>query len=159
MLQVQEAKHEHISAMCQLLTELFSLEKDFKHVTQIEKLKTGLEMILNRPESGQIFVLLEENHVIGMANLLNTISTAEGGKVVLLEDYILSSAKRGKGYGSFFMREIVQYARNNGFLRITLLIDSDNAAAQRFYEGAGYQHSNMKCMRLNLNVDEAEVVE
>lgn len=156
MLHVQKAKFEHISPMCQLLKELFHLEKDFTHIYHSEKLRTGLELILNRKDSGQIFVLLEENQVIGMANLLFTISTAEGGKAIILEDYIISSTNRGKGYGSFFMREIIQYARNNGFLRITLLVDSDNSAAQRFYEKAGYQQSNMKCMRLIMNLNESE---
>lgn len=151
MLSVHEAKDEHVLVMCDLLTELFSLEKDFTHVNQIEKLKTGLKMIMNRPECGQLLVLLENNQVIGMANLLYTISTAEGGKVIILEDFILSSAERGKGYGSFFMKEIIRFAKDNEFLRITLLVDTDNTTAQKFYERVGYQNSNMKCMRLNLN--------
>ncbi|MNG10841.1 Acetyltransferase (GNAT) family protein [compost metagenome] len=108
-------------------------------------------MILNHPQSGQLFVLLAGGRVIGMANLLFTISTAEGGRVITLEDYILASSERGKGYGSFFMQELVQYARENGFLRMTLLVDIDNEGAQRFYEGAGYRPSNMKCMRLSLH--------
>ncbi|MDF2648600.1 MAG: hypothetical protein K0Q73_4405 [Paenibacillus sp.] len=46
MLSVEEAKDEHVLVMCDLLTELFSFEKDFTHVNQIEKLKTGLKMIM-----------------------------------------------------------------------------------------------------------------
>lgn len=80
-----------------------------------------------------------------------TISMAEGGKVIILEDFILSSSERGKGYGSFFMKELIRFAKDNEFLRITLLVDADNSAAQKLYERVGYQNSNMKCMRLNLN--------
>jgi ribosomal protein S18 acetylase RimI-like enzyme len=137
--------------MCHLLTELFSLEKDFIEVNHTERQKAGLEMILNYPESGKLLVLLNHDYVIGMVNMLFTISTAEGGRAIILEDYILSELERGKGYGSFFMQEIIKFARNKGFLRISLLVDADNGAAQKFYEGAGYQFSNMKCMRLNLS--------
>jgi ribosomal protein S18 acetylase RimI-like enzyme len=48
-------------------------------------------------------------------------------------------------------QEIIRFAKDNEFLRITLLVDTDNAAAQKFYERVGYQNSNMKYMRLNLN--------
>src|ERR1700686_2205939 len=95
ILQVKEASSEHIPAMCQLLTELFSLEKDFIEVNHTEKQKAGLEMILNHPESGQLLVLLNHEYVIGMANMLFTISTAEGGRAIILEDYILSESERG----------------------------------------------------------------
>ncbi|MGK5510235.1 GNAT family N-acetyltransferase [Brevibacillus formosus] len=147
MLSVQEAKDEHVLVMCSLLIQLYPVEKDFTHVNQIEKVKNGLNMIMNRPESGQLLVLLENNQVIGMANLLDTIHIAEGGMDF---DFILSIAGRGKGYVSFFMKEIIRFAKENGFLRISLLVDSDHTTAQRFNEGVEYQHSNMRCMRLNL---------
>ncbi|WP_171909307.1 GNAT family N-acetyltransferase [Paenibacillus sp. GP183] len=127
------------------------MEKDFIEVNHNERQKAGLELILNHPESGQLLVLLNHEYVIGMANMLFTISTAEGGRAIILEDYILSESERGKGNGSFFMQEIIKFARNKGILRISLLVDADNGAAQKFYEGAGYQFSNMKCMRLNLS--------
>jgi len=150
MLQVHEARFEHIPEMCSLLAELFRLEKDFMEINHTDKQKAGLEMIINQPESGQLLLLLKDEHVIGMVNLLYTISTAEGGRVIILEDYILSELERGKGYGSFFMQEIIAFARDKGMLRITLLVDADNSAAQRFYESAEFNFSNMKCMRLNL---------
>ncbi|MNW43868.1 Acetyltransferase (GNAT) family protein [compost metagenome] len=151
MLGVQKAKSEHIPVMCHLLTELFQMEKDFTAGSQVEKMKAGLNMIISNPDSGQLLLLLENNQIIGMANLLFSISTAEGGKVIVLEDFILSSKERGKGYGKFFMKEIIRFAKEHGFLRITLLVDADNPTAQRFYEGIGYQYSNMKCMRVNVN--------
>ncbi|MWC27625.1 GNAT family N-acetyltransferase [Paenibacillus sp. MMS18-CY102] len=151
MIHVQKAGLEHIAQMCELLTELFRLEKDFTHSNQVDKYKAGLEMIIRHPDMGQLFVLLNGDSVIGMANLLFTISTAEGGRVITLEDYILAASERGKGYGSYFMQELVQYGRDHGFLRMTLLVDIDNEGAQRFYAGEGYQPSNMKCMRLNLD--------
>ncbi|NOV01912.1 GNAT family N-acetyltransferase [Paenibacillus planticolens] len=66
-------------------------------------------MKLNHPESGQLLVLLNHDYVIGMVNMLFTISTAEGGKAIILEDYILSESERGEGYGSFFMQKIINF--------------------------------------------------
>ncbi|MNO09741.1 Acetyltransferase (GNAT) family protein [compost metagenome] len=53
------------------------------------------------------------------------------------------------------MNRIVDYAKENGFLRITLLADAGNVRALHFYEAAGYQYSNMRCLRLGLGVAEA----
>ncbi|MNW42572.1 hypothetical protein D3C74_197470 [compost metagenome] len=49
---------------------------------------------------------------------------------------------------SLFVNDV--FAKEHGFLRITLLVDADNPTAQRFYEGIGYEYSNMKCMRVNV---------
>ncbi|MDF2922269.1 MAG: hypothetical protein K0R57_1183 [Paenibacillaceae bacterium] len=150
MLQVREAGSGDIPVMCALLAELFSLEKDFTSINDTAKQRVGLEMIMSRPESGQLMVLERNGAVIGMANLIFTISTAEGGKVIILEDYILSLQARGQGCGTYFMEQIVEYARRRGFLRITLLVDADNEPAQHFYTKAGYHFSNMRCMRLKV---------
>ncbi|MGN7764512.1 GNAT family N-acetyltransferase [Paenibacillus sp. 22594] len=68
----------------------------------------------------------------------------------MLEDFIVAAAERGRGRGRFFMKWIAEYAKKNGFLRITLLADAGNVRALYFYEAAGYRYSNMKCLRLGL---------
>ena len=56
----------------------------------------GLRLILEQPSRGRIFVLRSANKIIGMINLLFTISTAEGGFVILLEDLIVARHFRGQ---------------------------------------------------------------
>jgi len=60
----------------------------------------GLRLIFEQPNRGRVFVLRRDNAIVGMINLLFTISTAEGGFVMLLEDLVVHDEYRGHGYGS-----------------------------------------------------------
>lgn len=150
MLMVSAAREEDLEDMGTLLTELFALEEDFAGASNPDKQKAGLQLILDHPDRGVLFLLKREKRVVGMVNLLFSFSTFEGGPVIMLEDFIVTAAERGRGSGRFFMDRIVEYAKASGFLRITLLADAGNARALHFYEAAGYRYSNMKCLRLGL---------
>ncbi|MBM7865242.1 GNAT family N-acetyltransferase [Heliobacterium gestii] len=142
---VETATGADIPAMASLLDELFRLEKDF--VPDRDKQVRGLAMILAHPDRGRLLVLKEAGIVTGMANLLFSVSTAEGGPVILLEDFIIAGAARGKGYGRYLMEQIFHMAQAEGFLRITVLVDGDNEGAHPFYQRLGYGRSNMICYR------------
>jgi GNAT superfamily N-acetyltransferase len=88
-----------------------------------------------------------------MINLLFTISTAEGGSVILLEDLIVQKAYRGHGLGAKLLAYAIEYARKKDFKRITLLTDRLNADAQRFYKRHGFFDSAMLPMRYVLSSD------
>ena len=83
--------------LTQLLMELFEMEGDFE--PNSEKQEEGLRLILEHPNRGRILVIKNESKIIGMVNMLFTISTAEGGMVLLLEDFIIHPMYRGHGYG------------------------------------------------------------
>ena len=57
---------------------------------------------------------------------------------------------RGGGAGPQLLRAALEFARSAGCLRVTLLTDADNAAAQRFYARHGFGRSAMIPMRLHL---------
>ena len=90
-----------------------------------------------------------------MINLLFTISTAEGGFVILLEDVIVHRDHRGKGFGDKLLRHAMEYAKKKDFLRITLLTDRMNEEGQRFFKSHGFFESKMIPMRLILGKAES----
>jgi GNAT superfamily N-acetyltransferase len=53
--------------------------------------------------------------ILGMINLLFTISTAEGGFVVMLEDVIVHNDFRHRGFGDKLLMHAIDYARKKGF--------------------------------------------
>jgi GNAT superfamily N-acetyltransferase len=83
-----------------------------------------------------------------MVNLLITISTAEGGFVLLLEDVVVHRDHRGQGYGSKLLEHVIAFARQKKFLRITLLTDRDNEDSKRFYLNRGFFESDMVPLRM-----------
>jgi hypothetical protein len=92
MLTVSKAGKKDIEEMCLLLQELFTLEKDF--TPDWDKQRRGLEFILENPRYGILLLLKKGEEILGMANLLITVSTAAGGKVILLEDFIIKKSAR-----------------------------------------------------------------
>lgn len=141
------AERSHVPALLSLLDELLTLEQDFKPSAQKQVL--GLLQIIDHPECGRIFTASHHNTVVGMATVLCTVSTAEGGPVLLLEDVIVARPYRGQGVGGLLMQHLIGWSQANGFLRITLLTDRLNTGAQRFYARHGFVQSSMAVMRLN----------
>jgi ribosomal protein S18 acetylase RimI-like enzyme len=86
-----------------------------------------------------------------MINLLFTISTAEGGFVVMLEDVVIHRDFRGRGFGSRLLKHAVEYAKKKDFLRITLLTDRVNEQGQKFFRQHDFYESKMIPLRLILN--------
>lgn len=142
---IQKAEATDVNSMAELLNILLSQETDF--TPNIELQKRGLQLIMNNPNSGQLFVAKAGIEVIGMVNLLFTISTAIGKKVAILEDMILLPEYRNSGIGGKLIEHAKQFAINEGYGRITLLTDNDNYKAQDFYKRHGFKKSAMVAFR------------
>jgi len=149
MVWIDQASHEDLAAMAGLLAELFAQEHDF-HPDAGRQL-AGLNLILDNPALGRLFVVRVDGEVVAMANVLITISTAEGGRVAILEDVIVRERQRGLGIGRRLVEHVLDWARQEGMTRITLLTDHDNVAGQAFYARQGFRPSSMRVMRMSLN--------
>ena len=145
---VEQATLQDLPQLTDLLHELFTMEPDFQ--PDRAKQMRGLQLILEQPNRGRIFVLRHNGMILGMINLLFTISTAEGGFVVLLEDVIVHREHRHQGIGAKLLLHAIQYARAKNFLRITLLTDRINEDSQRFFNKHGFVVSTMIPMRMIL---------
>lgn len=145
---VDFATSADLPAMADLLHALFTLESDFR--PERDKQLRGLQLILDTPALGRLFVLRIDGKVAGMANALITVSTALGTPVVLLEDVIVSKSHRGHGHGRRLVEHVSNWAKAQGMGRITLLADEDNSPALAFYAKLGFQKSAMVVRRKQL---------
>jgi GNAT superfamily N-acetyltransferase len=143
-LRIEPATLDDLPELTDLLRDLFQQEADFQ--PDPEKQMRGLRLILEQPARGRIFVLRNERMIIGMINLLITISTAEGGFVLVLEDLVVHREHRGSGYGSRLLEHAIGFAREKNFLRITLLTDNPEEM-RKFYLKHGFVESDMQPMR------------
>ncbi len=147
-IRIEPATIEDLSELTDLVMSLMAIEADFK--PNAEKQRHGLQLILEQPSRGRIFVLRNDHKVIGMVNLLFTISTAEGGFVILMEDVIIRFEHRGQGYGTLLVNHVKEFAEKKDFKRITLLTDRVSEPSQRFFARNGFVLSHMVPMRLLL---------
>jgi GNAT superfamily N-acetyltransferase len=137
-----------LPAMADLLHELFTLESDL--APDRDKQLRGLKLILDTPAIGRLFVLRVGGKVAGMANALITVSTTEGGRVVLLEDVIVGAPHRASGLGKVLLEHVFAWAKSERMTRVTLLADKDNVRALRFYQRMGFAGSGMVVRRRRL---------
>ena len=144
---IREACVEDIDSICGLLFQLFEQEVEF--IPNLQLQKRGVREIVSNPQLGKILVIESEHTVIGSVSLLFTISTALGGKVAILEDLIIDKAFRGNGLGKDLLAAAMKAAKSQDCLRITLLTDAVNKAAQALYKQFGFECSTMQPMRLN----------
>src|SRR5687768_5110026 len=147
-MEITAAIQEDIPGLCELLGLLFAQEAEFQPDRSVQS--AALREIINSPEHGQILVLRKNGSLIGMVNLLFTVSTALGGRAAILEDMVVHPDYRGSGAGSKLMQVAVDFAKSANCLRITLLTDRTNEPAQRFYKRQGFKLSGMVPMRLLL---------
>jgi len=147
-LRFDPATLDDLPALTGLLALLFTQEADF--LPETEKQQRALRMILEDRQRGCIYVARRASEVIGMVSTLYTVSTASGGQAAWLEDMVLLPDCRGQGIGAALLRHAICAARDAGVLRLTLLTDPDNAAAQAIYAAEGFKFSAMQAMRLTL---------
>ena len=147
-MNIDFAAASDLPQLADLLAELFTLESDF--APERDKQLQGLTLIMENPACGQLFVLRDGAQIVGMANALITVSTAEGGRVLLLEDVIVKSEYRGRGLGRQLVSHVLDWARTQGMTRVTLLADRDNHAALNFYGKLGFDPSRMTVLRKTL---------
>ena len=131
-----------------LLQILFREESEF--ACDEAKQRAALAAILDDPALGRLYVARDGERVLAMASLLFTCSTAEGGRAAWFEDLIVLPAHRRRGIGSALLALVIQEARCEGVLRISLLTDSKNEHAQALYRKLGFTPSTMQPMRLRL---------
>jgi N-acetylglutamate synthase-like GNAT family acetyltransferase len=148
---IEPATIEDMPQLVELLVALFEEETDFR--PDRVKHEQGLRLILEQPTRGRIFVMRTDHKIIGMVNLLFTISTAEGGFVILMEDLVIHPEHRDQGYGGQLLDYALRFARKKNFKRITLLTDKLSERSQQFFLDHGFHESGMIPMRVVFDVE------
>lgn len=152
-VRIEPAILDDLPELVDMLMQLFELEADFEPDRQ--KQEDGLRLVLEEPSRGRIFVLRNDHSIIGMVNTLTTISTAEGGFVLMLEDFFIHPSHRSQGFGHLMLEYVVDYAKKKDFRRITLLTDKISEESQKFFQANGFSFSQMIPMRLQIDSEQA----
>ena len=110
---IEPATEADLDELSKMLGELFAQESDFR--PDKDKQLRGLRLIFEQPSRGRVFVLRRNGAIVGMINLLFTISTAEGGFVMLLEDLVVHTQYQGQGYGNKLLEHAIDFAKKKNF--------------------------------------------
>ncbi len=127
-----------------LLQDLFAVEADFQGDPAKQEL--GLRLLLKNPGC-HIWVAEEGGRIVGMCTLQVLISPAEGGRVGLIEDVVVSSDRRGFGVGRKLLAALETWAGEHGLNRLQLLADRDNPPALDFYRRLDWKKTQLIALR------------
>ena len=143
---IRAARPGDIPRMAELLAGLFSIETDF--TPDVETQIRGLSVLVAGPPGRSCVLVAEQRGMVaGMATVQTLISTAEGGRVGLVEDLVVAEEFRSQGIGRRLLEAVVVWSRSAGLKRLQLLADQANDPALRFYQHAGWERTNMICLR------------
>jgi GNAT superfamily N-acetyltransferase len=133
---VRPLDHDDVEALLPLV-RAFSIEDG--HHFDAERVRGGLEGLLERPWFGTTLVLAEGDHLLGYAVVTLGWSLESGGLDALLDEVYLDPSRRGRGTGSALIERAVEQARALGARRIYLEVEAANSPARRLYERLGWQ--------------------
>lgn len=140
---IRQASPDDLFAMTSLLSELFSIKKDFS--PNISCQREGLATLMANANS-TILVALSKDKIIGLCTLQPLISTAEGGEVGLVEDLVVSEGYRQQGIGTRLLQAIERIAQNQGLLRLQLLTEQ-NHITESFFNTAQWNGTQLVVKR------------
>ncbi len=143
---IRNAQPDDLDALVVLLETLFSIEADF--CVDEERQRKGLSLMLDGCHKHRCVKVAEAGgQVVGMCTAQTLISTAEGGRVALIEDMVVLPAYRGRGIGRQLMQSIESWALSQEITRVQLLADRTNFVALDFYDKIGWTPTQLICLR------------
>ena len=101
-------------------------------------LNDALDLFLEQPELGFVWLAYDENGVGGVCVVCYAISTSMGAVVAKLDDVSVKPDRRGKGTGSAMLSQLKEQLRREAVTRIDVAVHLQNPEARRFYEKSGF---------------------
>src|SRR5688572_9277715 len=104
----------------------------------MQGLNNALDLFLEQPELGFVWMAFDENGVAGICVVCYAISTSMGSVVAKLDDVSVKPDRRGKGVGSELLSQLKEQLRKEAVTRIDVAVHLENPQARSFYERAGF---------------------
>jgi len=143
-LKIRRARPGDIDSLLFLLKTLFAIEADFAF--DEKRQQQGLNLLL-QCKTASIMVADLGGEVVGMCTGQLVISTAEGGRSLLVEDVVVAEKWRRRGIGGMLLDSLAVWALDQEAIRMQLLADRTNKAGLGFYFNKGWQQTRLICLR------------
>ena len=126
-------------AISLLLKQLSSQEFSFS--------ERELAALIN-DSSSSLFLLYTEDKITGMLTLGTYLSPT--GRKAWIEDVVVDSAYRGKGYGKMLVEHAIEYARTLSPCTLMLTSNPARIAANELYRASGFEQKITNVYKMSL---------
>lgn len=131
------------SATAEAITQLLAqLTPTPHHFTERE-----LSEVISDPSSA-LFLLWEGCKVVGMLTVGAYLSPT--GRKLWIEDVVVDSAARGKGYGKRLVEHAIEYARTLSPCTLMLTSNPTRIAANELYRASGFEQKATNVYKMSL---------
>jgi GNAT superfamily N-acetyltransferase len=108
----------------------------------VRGLNDALDLFLERPELGFVWLAYDEGGVAGVCVICYAISTSMGELVAKLDDVSIRADRRGRGFGTAMMQQLKEQLARESIKRIDVGVHIENPHARRFYQRLGFVQLN-----------------
>ena len=136
---ITSADSSTAEAISLLLKQLSSQEFSFS--------ERELAALVNDPSSS-LFLLFAEDKIAGMLTLGTYLSPT--GRKAWIEDVVVDSAYRGKGYGKMLVEHAIEYARTLSPCTLMLTSNPARIAANELYRASGFEQKITNVYKMSL---------
>lgn len=136
---ITSADSSTAEAISLLLKQLSSQEFSFS--------ERELAALINDPSSS-LFLLFAEDKIAGMLTLGTYLSPT--GRKAWIEDVVVDSAYRGKGYGKMLVEHAIEYARTLSPCTLMLTSNPARIAANELYRASGFEQKITNVYKMSL---------
>lgn len=136
---ITSADSSAAEAISLLLKQLSSQEFSFS--------ERELAALINDPSSS-LFLLFAEDKIAGMLTLGTYLSPT--GRKAWIEDVVVDSAYRGKGYGKMLVEHAIEYARTLSPCTLMLTSNPARIAANELYRASGFEQKITNVYKMSL---------
>jgi ribosomal protein S18 acetylase RimI-like enzyme len=100
-------------------------------------------------QNSHCMVVETEGKIVGFGALI-IYSTPSKGRVAHIEDIIVDTSYRGRGYGRLIIEELIKAAEKGNVREIDLTSKRTRTDARKFYESLGFKIRESDIFRLNI---------
>ena len=136
---ITSADSSTAEAISLLLKQLSSQEFSFS--------ERELAALIN-DSSSSLFLLYTEDKIAGMLTLGTYLSPT--GRKAWIEDVVVDSAYRGKGYGKMLVEHAIEYARTLSPCTLMLTSNPTRIAANELYRASGFEQKITNVYKMSL---------
>lgn len=112
-----------------------------------ELTREALQRVLEHPDC-QLYVILEQEHILGCATLC--LYHSPTGTKASVEDVVVHSGARGRGLGRMLMQRLLLEARKFAPITLTLTSRPSRTEANMLYQSLGFKRRETNCYSLEI---------
>lgn len=103
-----------------------------------QRAEQSVETLLASPEFGQVWLVREDDELVGYVAVTFGFSLEFGGRFGLLDEIYLRPEARGRGLGAATLDHVATFAIAQDLAAVRLEAERHNARALALYDRAGY---------------------